>query len=330
MSMLQLRNIWRPWNFHYHHRLAGVSNHFEGWYYKIVDAAGERPYAFIPGVFMGEDRHSFVQALDGRAGTSVYHRYTVDEFVPERDTFDVRVGGSRFHAHGIEFDIDDTGQTIQGAITIGDWHMWPVTRTSPGVMGPYSFIPFMECNHGILSMDHEISGSLTIDGETICYDGGRGYMEKDWGKGFPEGYVWTQSNHFDRPGISVSASVAKIPWLTGAFRGYLVGFLLDGTLHRFTTYNGGVIESLGVTDSHVELVIRNRSHRLEIQSEKTEGAILMAPYEKQMLERVAETMTSTVAVRFTEVASGALVFEGTGRNGCLEVQGNLSFVTNNT
>ena len=330
MSLLRLKNVWRPWNFHYHHRLPHTSNHFEGWYYKIVDAKGERPYAFIPGVFMGEDRHSFIQALDGRAGTSVYHRYTVEEFKPERETFDVNVAGTRFHAHGIEFNIDDTDQQIKGAIEIGDWHMWPVTTTSPGVMGPYSFVPFMECNHGILSMDHEISGSITIDGETISYDGGRGYMEKDWGKNFPEGYVWTQSNRFDRPGISVSASVAKIPLLTGAFRGFLVGFLLDGTLHRFTTYNGGVIESLGVNDMHLEIVIRNRTHRLEIQSEKTEGALLMAPYEKQMLERVAETMTSKTAVKFSDLKSGACIYEGTGTNACLEVQGNISFIADNT
>lgn len=325
----RFKNVWRPWNFHYHRFLSNPSNHFEGWYFKIVDAAGERPYAIIPGVFMGQDRHAFIQVLDGRAGKSWYHRYPVEEFVPSADAFDVRVGGSQFHAQGIAFDIDNDDQKVSGEVTIGPWSSWPVTLTSPGVMGPYSFIPFMECNHGILSMDHELSGSITIDGKTISYDGGRGYMEKDWGRGFPEGYVWTQSNRFDKPGVSVSASVAKIPWLTGAFRGYLVGFLHDGTLQRFTTYNGGVIESLHVDDRHVDITIKNRERRLEIHSEKTEGALLMAPYEKQMLERVAETMTSTVRVRFTELKSGDLIYEGAGANGCLEVQGNLSFVADN-
>ena len=55
----------------------------------------------------------------------------------------------------------------------------------------------------------------------------------------------------------------------------------------------------------------------------------MAPYEKQMLERVAETMTSTVEVRLTELKSGNLIYEGTGQNGCLEVQGNLGFIADN-
>jgi hypothetical protein len=82
-------------------------------------------------------------------------------------------------------------------------------------MGPYSFAPFMECNHGILSMDHRLSGSLTVDEDTAAYVGGRGYIEKDWGRGFPSGYIWTQSNHFEEEEVSISASVARIPWLTG-------------------------------------------------------------------------------------------------------------------
>lgn len=327
---IRLRNVWRPWNFHYHRFLSKPSDCFEGWYFKIVDASGEHPYAFIPGVFMGAaDRHAFVQVLDGSKGHSWYHRYDVNDFKPDSDRFDVSVGGTRFHAQGIEFDINNDEQKLTGEIKLGPWSTWPVTTFSPGVMGPFSFLPFMECNHGILSMDHHVSGELVIDGKSINFDDGSGYMEKDWGRGFPAGYVWTQSNRFDRPGISVSASVAKIPFLGTAFRGFLVAILVDGTLHRFTTYNGGYIESLHLTETHLEITIRNRTHRLEINSEKTEGALLMAPYEKQMLERVAETMTSTVQVRFTERKSGNLIYEGTGENGCLEVQGELDFIADN-
>ena len=50
---------------------------------------------------------------------------------------------------------------------------------SPGIMGPYSFIPFMECYHGILSMNHKILGSLKYNDENISFNGGKCYMEKD-------------------------------------------------------------------------------------------------------------------------------------------------------
>lgn len=328
--MTRLKNIWRPWNFHYHRYLTRPKDCFEGWYFKLVDASGENPLAVIPGIFMGpSDRHAFIQVLDGSRGRSWYHRYDAVAFKPAKETFDIWVGDTRIHSQGICFDIRNDQQTLTGEINLGPWSPWPITTFSPGVMGPFSFLPFMECFHGILSMDHQVSGQIVMDGKMIDFDGGRGYMEKDWGRSFPEGYVWTQSNRFERPGVSVSASVAKIPFLGTAFRGFLVAILIDGTLHRFTTYNGGQIESLHLTDSHLEIAVRNRSHRLEINARKTTGAMLMAPYEKQMLERVAETMTSTVEVRFSELGSGELVYEGTGQNGCLEVQGNLQFIADN-
>lgn len=330
MSIAQrFRNIWRPWNFHFHHKLNAGQPYFEGWYFKIVDPAGEQPYAFIPGVFMGKDAHAFVQVLDGKEGTSWYHRYPVSEFIADRERFEVRVGPNRFHAGGFELNIDEGGakpQRLSGKVSLGPWSNWPVTLTSPGVMGPYSFVPFMECKHGILSLDHELSGSLEVDGKTTTYTGGRGYLEKDWGSSFPLGYVWTQSNHFDRPGICITASVARIPWVTGDFRGFLVGFLLDGELHRFTTYTGAVIESLRLTKQHLHLSIRNRTHRLVLEAEKTKGALLHAPYEHDMLERVAETMTSRIELKFTRLADNAVVFEGTGRSACLETQGRLDLI----
>jgi hypothetical protein len=322
----RIQNIWRPWNFHFHHKLHAGQPFFEGWYFKVVDAAGAQPYAFIPGVFMGKDAHAFIQVLDGRTGTAWYHRYPIDTFEAARDRFDVRFAGNRFHAGGVELDIDLPEQRLKGSIALGPWSKWPVTFTSPGVMGPYSFVPFMECKHGILSLDHTLSGSLDVDGNVTQYDGGRGYMEKDWGRGFPLGYVWTQSNHFDRPGICVTASVARIPWITGNFRGFLVGFLLDGELHRFTTYTGAAIESLRLTKQHMHLTIRNRTHRLNIEAEKTHGALLRAPYEHDMLERVAETMTSTIALRFSEIAGDRTVYEGEGRSACLETQGRLDLI----
>jgi tocopherol cyclase len=326
----RIRNIWRPENFHFHHRLRRGGGHFEGWYFKLVDAAGAQPYAIIPGVFLGSDRHAFIQVLDGRAGTATYHRFPIESFEAERDRFAISIAGNRFGREGLRLDIDGkesgSGPSVQGEIRLGPWSRWPVTATSPGVMGPYSFVPFMECNHGILSLDHALDGVLQVGDRRTSFDGGRGYMEKDWGRGFPSGYVWTQSNHFERPGICVTASVARIPWLTGSFRGFLVGFLLDGELHRFTTYTGAEIERLVIDDTHLRLCIRNRTHRLEVEARKADGAVLHAPYERKMIERVAETMTSEVDVRFSEVDGGAEVFAGRGGHACLEAQGDLAAV----
>ena len=323
----RLRSLYHPERFHYHDELERGGGQFEGWYFKIVDAAGSQPYAVIPGVFLGEDRHAFIQILDGRAGTAHYHRFPLDAFRASRHALELEIAGSRFSGEGVDLDLDGasdgTGQRVEGSLRFSAWRPWPVTTLSPGVMGPYGFIPFMECNHGILSVDHAVEGTLSVDGRTTSFDGGRGYAEKDWGRAFPSGYVWTQSNHFDREGISITASVARIPWLSGAFRGFLVGFLCAGELHRFTTYTGAEIESLTIDDSHVRLRLRDRHHRLEIDARKAEGGVLHAPYERQMIERVGEAMDSEIDLRFSRRATDETLYEGRGRHACLEVQGDL-------
>ena len=328
--LTRLRNVWRPENFHYQHRLARGGTRFEGWYFKLVDDAGTQPYAIIPGVFLGEGAHAFIQVLDGRLGSSCYHRFPLEAFRADPDVFRVEIAGNCFSSEGIRLDIDgagaDSGQRVVGSLAFSPWRRWPVTLGSPGVMGPYSFVPAMQCNHGILSLDHRVAGSLVVDGRETIFGSGRGYAEKDWGSGFPAGYVWTQSNHFAEEGVSVSASVAHIPWLAGGFRGFLVGLLLDGELHRFTTYNGGRIESLSLSDTHLRLRIRNREHRLELDSRKSEGGILHAPYGKRMVERVAETMTSETELRFATLAGDRTVYTGRGHHACLEVQGDLTAV----
>lgn len=326
----RIRRIWKPENFHFHHALHRGTACFEGWYFKVVDAAGTRPYAIIPGVFLGADSHAFIQVLDGHEGTSDYHRFPLEAFRASRSHFDVSIGHSRFTRSGISLNIaageTNADKSVTGTIEFDRWQDWPVTLTSPGVMGPYSFMPFMECNHGILSMDHALSGELKVDDIYTSMQGGRGYIEKDWGRGFPKGYVWAQSNHFAEQGVSISASVAHIPWLTGAFRGYLIGFLLRGKLYRFTTYTGAKLERVDVDDQHYRLAISDRLHRLELTATRESGAILHAPYDDQMVERVAEAMDSTIDLRFERLADSEVLFEGRGKHGCLEVQGDLDSI----
>jgi hypothetical protein len=81
-----------------------------------------------------------------------------------------------------------------------------------------------------------------------------------------------------------------------------------------------------VTEQVYRVSIRDRKYRLEVSATRTDGAILHAPYEKQMIERVAETMTSTVDLRFKSVATGETLFEGRGEHGCLEVQGDIQAI----
>jgi hypothetical protein len=192
-------------------------------------------------------------------------------------------------------------------------------------MGWYTFVPFMECYHDILSFDHSIEGKLKSNGKEIDFTNGRAYIEKDRGRSFPSYWIWMQTNHFQEEGISLMISIANIPWLGRSFDGFLGGFLYNNTLYRFTTYKGAKITKLQLPENEVIVHLSSKKHRLEIEAAKSKGAELKSPVLGAMEGRLLESITSQIHVKLykTEKKKEDLIFEGTGRNAGLEIGGEI-------
>ncbi|WP_395244970.1 tocopherol cyclase family protein [Agromyces sp. MMS24-K17] len=300
---------------------------FEGWYVKLVSADRTQRWAVIPGVFRGlagdRDRdEAFVQVLDGRTGRSWYHRFDVDEFEASDRDFDVRVGANRFDATGATLDLPQLRGRVDYA---GALVPWPVTAREPGIMGWYGMVPFMECFHGIVSFGHGLAGGLEVEGVPTSFDGGRGYIEKDWGKAFPAGYVWMAGNHVDADvgdgaDASLIASVAIIPWLRGSFRGSIIGFRHGGRLYKWTTYNRSTERRLAIDDSHVHWAVSGPDGMLELEAERVRGGLLHAPLRSAMHQRVEETLDARIRFRHLD-GDGRVLLEGVAECAGLEVFG---------
>lgn len=295
---------------------------FEGWYYKLVSANESYKVAIIPGVILGQEAHSFVQVLDGVDGTTAYHTFPFEHFQADDRSFALKIGENQFDGNHLGLALESSEGQLTGQIKLGQLNPWPVTLLSPGVMGWYAWVPRMECYHGVLSFDHPLQGALTLNGKTMDFSDGHGYIEKDWGQAFPAAWVWFQSNHFGGVPACITASVAIIPWVGKAFRGFIVGLWLDGVLHRFTTYNGSRIETLQIFDDHVDWVMINQQHRLSLTACRVQGGLLRGPTRLDMGKRVLETLNATVQVRL-ETLQGELMFEGVGAHTGLEVMGDL-------
>lgn len=292
-------------------------NYFEGWYFKLVDPAERFAFAIIPGISYGKDgkSHAFIQVLDGKQCTAAYHEFASVDFQPSDETFALQLDGNFFSADSVKLNLPE----LQGELHWQDRYPWPKMLGAPGIMGWYSFVPFMECYHGVVSVNHTLQGELQVYGESVDFTGGKGYIEKDWGESFPNSWIWMQTNHFDAAHpVSLSASVAKIPWLGNHFIGYIVGFLLDGKLYRFATYTGAMMRA-DFDDETVWLAFKDRTNRLEITAHKSSGGELISPLAGNMAGKVNESMQATVEVRLVEREK--LIFEGTGRNAGLEVAG---------
>jgi tocopherol cyclase len=309
----RLRRPWRPAVY----QGMRSKGYFEGWYFKCVDATRDTVVAIIPGISLPEDGdpHSFVQVL-ASGGHGGYHLYPVERFAYDADRFSLRVGPNRFDRKGMHLELEDPF-TVEGDVSFGPWSEWPVTATAPGAMGWYRFVPFMECYHGILSMDHGLTGGLRLGDREVDLDGGRGYAEKDWGRSFPREWLWVQTNHFSRPGTSVSLSVARVPWLTSAFVGHLCGLLHEGVLYRFTTYRGSRIDDLASGGDWAEASLSMGDLRLRLRVDGVHPGQLRSPVMGDMRGEVLEALDAKVHV--TLERSGQVLLDDEARPAAAEL-----------
>ncbi len=318
MPLKRIQALFHPEQYH---GWGKTRKFFEGWYYKIVSSDESHAFAIIPGIAMDEQGHQqgFIQVLDGKRLKAEYHKFEVSEFTPSIGKFELALGENHFTADTLELNLPK----IKGNLKFSKMAPWPSRWYSPNIMGPFSFVPFMECYHGILSMDHQIQGQLEIHNRSVNFDQGRGYTEKDWGSSFPSAYIWMQSNHFSRPGISFKASVAKIPWLGSSFVGFIAGVWLEDTLIQFTTYNFSKLLKSHADKQLVQLTFENARYRLEIHVQRADKTELSSPILGFMEGRIEESMTSIIDLRLIDEKNASVLFHETGRNTALEVAGNL-------
>lgn len=297
-------------------------SYFEGWYFKLIDPSGTKSIAIIPGIAWDQSGqgHSFIQFLDGKNKKAQYHRFPHENFKASVDQFEATIQKNTFSENHLKIDLEN----CSGQIRFSGNVPWPKPFYSPGIMGPFAFVPFMECYHGIVSMDHTLEGELLIDRtERINFTGGRGYIEKDWGRSFPSAYMWMQCNHFSEPGISLKCSVAKIPWMGSSFIGFIAGLWWKDRLIRFTTYNRSRLMRSHADLEKVNILLENPNYTLSIHVTRDHPTALASPILGLMEGRIEETMNAIIQLQLKDKKNGSILLEETGQHAGLEVAGKI-------
>jgi len=300
--------------------------YFEGWYHKIVDFNAEHIYAFIPAIALNKKEntsHAFIQFLDGVRAKAEYFKYPLEAFKNLSDEkLEVRIGENYFSGDRIHIDIDKDGRKIEGDLEYFDTVPWPKKFLQPGVMGWFSYVPFMECYHGIVSMNHEIRGSLKIDGILVNFDNGKGYIEKDWGKSFPSSWIWIQSNHFSNPKLSFMLSVARVPFLKMKFTGFLSALWHEGNFYKFATYTRAKLRSLEINPDNIQIFIEDKKYTLKVEvSTKGIGvSVLKAPTSGEMLGKCPESINSNIKLKLIDKKDNTVIIDDLGVNAGLETK----------
>lgn len=307
---MPISKIWKPDTFQGHSKR---SNYFEGWYFKLIDQSRKTVIAIIPGIAIGknkQDSHSFIQFIDAISGQTEYYQFPFEDFSSNRNAFDVNIGTNHFSDSNISINLNNGQTTICGQLQFSNITKYPKSILHPGIMGPFSFIPGMECYHGIVNISHTISGTLTINGIEVDMTGGEGYIEKDWGKSFPDSWIWLQANHFEINTTSFMFSVAHIPLLGSTFTG-LISFLKtkDG-FYNFSTYNGSKIKHLTIVDNTLRVAIVHKNHILNFIAKYSQGGILKAPKNGLMKRNIEESITAEIELSLTD-RKGNTIIDGT-------------------
>jgi tocopherol cyclase len=294
-------------------------NYFEGWYFKHVSKDLEQIYSFIPGVSLNEnDSHAFIQVINGITGETEYISYPLQEFIWDNKRLYLKIGESVFTDKNIDLNIENKNLNVTGHLEYVNMVKYPKSILSPGIMGWYSFVPFMECKHGVVSVNHDLSGSIRINDKLICLDGGKGYIEKDWGTSFPEAWLWVQANNFQDHDTSFGFSVAKIPWRGKFFIGFIAFLYHNKKFFLFSTYNSSVISEISHSGKSIKFTLNHRNTILKVIITKKTFGILRAPSLGNMSRRIKESIDSQIDLSLFD-KNYNLIFNDVSNRAGLEV-----------
>lgn len=314
-------NIKKIWNSEIYQGGKKKTNYFEGWYFKIVDKSNINAFSIIPSVSFGKNQNeskATIQILDGKNSNSYNFDFNINDFYFSKNVFEIKIGDNYFSQNKLSINISNT---IKAELSFKDLIPWPTTPLSPGAMGWFTFFPFMECYHGVVSLTHKIQGFLEIDGNKIDFTDGKGYIEKDYGSSFPTSWIWMQCNHFKAKDVSLMCSIAKIPLLKGSFTGFICGLYFNKILYKFTTYTGTKLVNLIADGNVVTICLLNKKHELQIEGKTQNKGKLISPKNGIMKEEVLESLTAEVNIKLYEIVgkTKTLIYEDNGINTGMEI-----------
>jgi hypothetical protein len=295
------------------------NNYFEGWYFKHVSGDLNHVWSFIPGISLNKnDPHAFIQVIDGIAGKTEYVTYPLDQFTWDKNRLHLNLGNSVFTERYIDLDIKTDTLNISGRLEYDNMVKYPWSLVSPGIMGWYSFVPFMECKHGIVSVIHDLKGSIRIDEREIGFTGGKGYIEKDWGTSFPEVWIWIHANSFKEQNTSFHFSVAKIPWIRKFFVGFIAFLYYNKKFYLFSTHNKSSLSAISHTAGSISFSLKNHDSLLKVSVTKNTFGELLAPESGNMSRRIKESIDSEIQLELFDKHNN-LIYSDSGKRAGLEV-----------
>lgn len=276
-------------------------DYFKGWYFKCCSE--EKTIAFIPAYH--RNNYKETASLQIITDNSVFN-VPFDSLKYNNKTLAIKIGDSSFTEKGIKLKIQNDNLNIKGRLNFNN--LSPIRYD---IMGPFKYIPLMQCRHCIYSMRHRIDGEITLNGELFSFRNGIGYIEGDCGVSFPKEYIWTQCS-FENG--SLMLSVADIPLLGFHFTGIIGVIMLGGKEYRIATYLGAKLKQI----SEKSVTVEQGNYKLCAKLIKKKAHPLYAPDNGKMDRTIHESASCTACYSFSY--KGKKLFEFTSNRASFEFE----------
>lgn len=257
-------------------------DYFKGWYFKC--SSKNKTIAFIP-AFHSRNNNETASLQIITDENSYNLSFPFLEY-SEKPLY-IRIGNNVFSENGIIINIKSDKLTVKGNLQFGKF-----SPIGYDIMGPFKYIPFMQCRHSVYSMRHQVSGNLTVNNQHINFQSGIGYMEGDCGTSFPNRYIWTQC-FFGNGSLMLSA--ADIPMLGLNFTGIIGVIYLNGKEYRIATYLGAKICEINTSS----ITVVQGSYKLNAKLIKNNAHSLAAPDNGKMNRIIHESASCKAYYKFS-------------------------------
>lgn len=265
---------------------------FYGWYLKCQ--SDTQTLAVIPAIHQtGRKRTCSIQIITDDNAWII--PFAADSFHQTRKN--ISIGNNRFGESGIHLAIHTPELNAEGTLNFGS-----LSPLKYDIMGPFAFVPFMECRHSVWSMKHTVSGTVYINGQEYSFNNGYGYWEGDRGRSFPKEYAWTQCCF---PHGSLMLSVADIPIAGFHFTGIIGNVLWHGNQYRLATYLG----AKAAQTQNKTLRIIQGDMELEARLLEEMGHPLKAPSNGNMVRTIHESASCKAFYQFRKKGNTLFAFE---------------------
>lgn len=259
-----------------------IKEYFKGYYFKCSNT--KETISFIPAIhFNGKEKNASLQIITADAAYTVPY----DNAIIDDKNFRTKIGDNYFSTKGIKINIKNENLSIFGNISFG-----PFEKIRYDIMGPFQYVPHMQCRHTVVSMSHYVNGMISINGKTYHFKKGIGYIEGDSGYSFPKEYAWTHC-HYENS--SIMLSVADIPISRFHFQGVIAIIMIEGKEYRIATYLGAKIK---YTKNNT-IVVKQGKYTLTAKLIKSNSHMLNAPHNGEMLRTIRESASCTACYKFT-------------------------------